>query len=63
MCGSVGRDCIIFSKYVDHSLKISLQGGKKCMKMIGEREIAVIRHFHFSLSLISLTKETKKVKS
>jgi len=28
-CGSAGSDCIIFSKYVDHSLKMSLQGWKK----------------------------------
>jgi len=35
----VGSDCIIFSKYVDHSLKMSLQGGKKQVKRSGEREI------------------------
>jgi hypothetical protein len=23
-CGSAGSDCIIFSKYIDHKLKISL---------------------------------------
>ena len=34
-----GRDCIIFSKYFDHSLKMSLQGGKKRVKRSGEREI------------------------
>ena len=34
-----GGDCIIFSKYVDHSLKMSLQGGKKRVKSSGEREI------------------------
>jgi len=28
-CGSAGSDCIIFSKYVDHSLKMLVQGGKK----------------------------------
>jgi hypothetical protein len=38
-CGSAGGDCIIFSKYVDHSLKMSLQGGKKQVKRSGEREI------------------------
>ena len=32
-------DCIIFSKYVDHSLKMSLQGGKKRVKRSGERGI------------------------
>ena len=36
--GSAGSDCIIFSKYVDHSLKISLQGGKKWVKRSGESE-------------------------
>ena len=39
MCGSAGSDCIIFSKYVDHSVKMSLQGGKKRVKRNGEREI------------------------
>ena len=39
VCGSAGSDCIIFSKYVDHSLKMSLQGGKKRLKRSGEREI------------------------
>jgi hypothetical protein len=34
-----GGDCIIFSKYVDHSLKMSLQGGKKPVKSSDEREI------------------------
>jgi len=38
-CGSAGSDCIIFSEYVDHSLKMSLQGGKKRVKRSGEREI------------------------
>jgi hypothetical protein len=36
--GSAGSDCIIFSKYVDHSLKMSLQDGKKRVKISGERE-------------------------
>jgi len=39
VCGSAGSDCIIFSKYVDHCLKMSLQGGKKRVKRSGEREI------------------------
>ena len=30
---------MIFSKYADHSLKMSLQGGKKRVKRSGEREI------------------------
>ena len=37
-CGSVGSDCIIFSDYIDHSLKLS-QGRKKRVKRSGEREI------------------------
>jgi hypothetical protein len=35
----VGSDCIIFSKYVDHSLKMLLQGGNKWVKRSGEHEI------------------------
>jgi len=38
-CGSAGSDFIRFSKYVDHSLKMSLQGGKKRVKRSGERDI------------------------
>ena len=38
-CGSAGSDCIVFSKYVDHSLKMSLQGVKKRVKRNGEREV------------------------
>jgi len=38
-CGTAGSDGIIFSKYVDHSLKMSLQGGKKRVKRSGERKI------------------------
>jgi hypothetical protein len=37
--GSGDSDCITFSKYVGHSLKMSLHGGKKRVKMSGEREI------------------------
>jgi hypothetical protein len=37
--GSADSDCLIFRKYIDHSLKTSLQGGKKQVKMSGEREI------------------------
>jgi len=43
-CGSAGSDCIIFSKYVDHSLKMSLQGGKKRVKRSGECEIVYNVH-------------------
>jgi hypothetical protein len=38
-CRSAGSDCIIFSKYIDHSLKMSLQGGKKRVERSGECEI------------------------
>jgi hypothetical protein len=38
-CGSAGSDCIRFSKYVDHILKMLLQGGKKRVKMSGESDI------------------------
>ena len=38
-CGSAENDCIIFSKYAYHSLKMSLQGRKKRIKRSGEREI------------------------
>ena len=36
---SVCSDCIICRNYVDRSLKMSLQGGKKRVKMSGEHEI------------------------
>jgi len=39
VCGSLGSDCNTFSKYLDHSLKMSVQGGKKRVKRSGEREI------------------------
>ena len=39
VCGSAGSDCVIFSKYVDQSLKMSPQGRKKRVKRSGEREI------------------------
>ena len=38
-CGSVGSNCITFSKYRDHRLKISLQRGKKLVKRSGEHEV------------------------
>jgi len=31
-CASVDSECIIFSKYVDHSLKMSLRGRKKLVE-------------------------------
>ena len=36
--GSAENDCIIVSKYVDHRLKMLLQGRKKRVKRSGERE-------------------------
>ena len=45
MCGSADSDCIIFSKYVDHSLKMMSQGGKKGVKRSGEHEIVCVYKF------------------
>ena len=39
MRASAGSPCIICSKYVDHSWKMSLQGVKKRVKRSGVREI------------------------
>jgi hypothetical protein len=39
VCASAGSGCIIFRKYVDHSLKMSLQGWKMRLKRSGEREV------------------------
>ena len=39
MCASAGSDFISFSRYVDHSLKMLLQGRKKRVRRRGEREI------------------------
>jgi glutamate 5-kinase len=39
VCRSAGSDSIIFSKNVDHSLKMTLQGRDKRVKRSGEREI------------------------
>ena len=44
VCGSAGRDYIIFRKYVDHSLKMSLQDVKKRVKRSGDREIVYNVH-------------------
>ena len=38
-CRSAGSYCTIFSKYIDQSLKMSLQGRKKRVKRSGECEI------------------------
>ena len=42
-------DCTVFSKYVDHSLIMSLQGRKKQVRRSGEREI-VYRVYKFMKS-------------
>ena len=54
-CGSDGSDCIIFSKYVDHNLKMSPQGGKKRVKRSGEREIVynVYKFIELNLKWVS----------
>jgi len=44
VCASAGSPCIICSKYVDHSSKMSLQGGKERVKRSGEREIVYNVH-------------------
>ena len=61
-CGSAGSDCITFSKYVDHSLKMSLQGGKKRIKRSGEREIVYNVHkFMKTESEVGITIPLSKV--
>ena len=62
VCGSAGSDCIIFSKYVDHSTKMSLQGGTKRIKRIGEREIVYnVYRFVKSESEMGITFPLSKV--
>jgi hypothetical protein len=66
VCRSAGSHCIIFSKYVDHSLKMSLQGGKKRVKRSGECEMVCnVYNFmktEFEVSItIPLSKVQKKV--
>jgi len=36
---ATGSVCIICSKYIDHSLEMTLQVGRKWVKWSGEREI------------------------
>ena len=60
----MGSDCIIFSEYVDHSLKMSLQGGKKRVKRSGEREIVYVYKLKTESELgvtIPLSKVQKRV--
>jgi hypothetical protein len=62
VCGSAGCDCIICRKYVDHSLKISLQGGKKRVKMGGGREIVYnLNKFVKTESEVGITISLSKV--
>ena len=53
--GSEDSECIIFSKYVDHSLKMLLQGRKKRVKRSGEREIVynVYKFINLNLKWVS----------
>jgi len=56
VCAPVGSDCIICRKYVDHSLKRSLQGRKKQVKGRGELEIVYNVHKFMKIeSEVSIT--------
>ena len=61
----MGSDCIMFSEYVDHRLKMSLQAGKKRVKRSGEREIVYVYKFmktEFEVGItIPLSKVQKRV--
>ena len=62
VCGSAGSYCTIFSKYVDQSLKMSLQGRKKRVKRSGEREIVYnVYKFMKSESEVGITILLSKV--
>jgi len=59
---SADSECIIFSKYVDHSLKMSLQGRKKHVKRSGELEIVYnVYKFTKSESEVGITIPLSKV--
>ena len=66
VCGSAGSYCTIFSKYVDHSFKMSLQGRTKRVKKSGECEM-VYNGYKFTKSesevdiTIPLSKVQKRV--
>ena len=61
-CRSAGSDCIIFSKYNDHNLRMLLQGGKKQVKGSGEREIVYsVYKFMKSESEAGITSPLSKV--
>ena len=55
----VGSDCVSCRKYVDHSLKRSLQGRKKQVKRRGEFEI--VHKFLKTESAVSITIPLSKV--
>jgi hypothetical protein len=58
----VFSDCIICRKYVDHRLKLSLQGRKKGVKRIGEREtVCNVHKFMKTESKMSITIPLSKV--
>jgi len=62
VCASADSECIIFSKYVNHSLKMSLQGRKKHVKRSGEREIVYnVYKFMKSESEVGITIPLSKV--
>jgi hypothetical protein len=63
VCASAGSYCIIFSNYVDHSLKMSPQVGKKRAKWSGERKIVYnvykfMKNQWFSVVLIAIYSTT-----
>jgi len=61
-CGSADSECIISSKYIDHSLKMSLQGRKKYVKRSGERELVYnVYKFMKSESEVGITIPLSKV--
>ena len=61
-CGSADSNCSIFSKYIDHSLNILLQGRKKRIKRSGEREIVYnVYKFMKSESEVGITIPLSKV--
>jgi hypothetical protein len=57
----MSSDRIIFSKYIDHSLKIPLQGGKKQVKRSGEREIVYNMYKFIKLNLRWVSQSLSKV--
>ena len=63
-CGSAGSYCTIFTKYVDQSLKMSLQGRKKRVKRSGEHEVVYnVYKFMKSESELGITIHSKMCES